>query len=115
MTLNKRQAKMRERRAHWREMVEAAARSGQSIRVFCRERKVGEHLFYHWRRVLELEGRAGKRDEARFLLVRPEAEASTETAAGLELAVEHGWRLRIPRGADEATLRAVLVALAAAR
>jgi transposase-like protein len=83
MSRDKRQAKMEERRAHWREIVEAAARSGQSIRGFCRERKVGEHLFYHWRRVLELEGRAGKRDEARFVLVRPEAEASTETAAGL--------------------------------
>jgi hypothetical protein len=33
----------------------------------------------------------------------------------LELVVERGWRLRIPAGANESTLRAVLAVLAAAR
>jgi len=31
--------------------------------------------------------------------------------AGLELQVDRGWRLLIPRGVDEATLRMVLGAL----
>jgi hypothetical protein len=48
----------------------------------------------------------------RFVLVRPKASAVADSAsAALELVLERGWLLRIPRGADETTLRCVLTAL----
>jgi len=46
------------------------------------------------------------------VLARPEASAVADSAsAALELVLERGWLLRIPRGVDETTLRCVLTAL----
>lgn len=112
MKADKRSVAKQERRTYWRRIVEECGRSGRGIRAFCRERQVKEHLFYRWRRALEREAPAA---ETRFLLVSPEADATGASNVALELVVEHGWRLRIPAGADAGTLRAVLGALAAAR
>jgi len=108
---------MQKRRAYWRHIVEEARRSGQGIRPFCRERHVKESLFYHWRRVLDGEDRSGGKRavEPRFVLVSPHEKDRAESSRMLELVLERGWRLRIPSGADETTLRGVLAALAAAR
>ena len=108
---------MQQRRAYWRRILEEAGRSGQGVRAFCRERHVEESLFYYWRRLLAREDRSGGKGaaEPRFVLVRPHGEESAESGRMLELVVERGWRLRIPSGADESALRAVLAALAAAR
>jgi len=108
---------MQKRRAYWRRIVEEARRSGQGIRPFCRERHVKEHLFYHWRGVLAREACGGVKPvgEPHFLLVSPQTGALAESDRMLELLIERGWRLRIPSGADEFTLRTVLAALAAAR
>ncbi len=51
---------------------------------------------------------AGAEQGARFALVSAEAGA---VDAGLELVLGDGRRLRIGRGVDEATLRAVLAAV----
>ena len=108
---------MQKRREYWRRIVEEARRSGQGIRPFCRERHVKEHLFYHWRGVLAREACGGVKPvgEPHFLLVSPQTGALAESDRMLELLIERGWRLRIPSGADEFTLRTVLAALAAAR
>jgi len=108
---------MQKRREYWRRIVEEARRSGQGIRAFCRERHVKEHLFYHWRGVLAREECGGGKSvgEPHFLLVSPQTGALAESDRMLELFIERGWRLRIPSGADEFTLRTVLAALAAAR
>jgi hypothetical protein len=108
---------MQERWAYWHRMVEEVRRSGEGIRAFCRERHVKEHLFHHWRGVLAREECGGLKSmgESHFLLVSPQTEALAESDRILELVIERGWRLRIPPGADEFTLRAVLAALAAAR
>ena len=90
-----------------------------SIRQFCEKHDVNEGQFYHWRHRLELEaGKSQSKPSAGpgFVLVQPAPEARPEVTTGnepaaLELALERGWRLRIPRGVDEATLRAVLAAL----
>ena len=117
MNQDKRKAAMQKRRAYWRRIVEEARRSGQGIRPFCRERHVKEHLFYHWRGVLAREACGGVKPvgEPHFLLVSPQTGALAESDRMLELLIERGWRLRIPSGADEFTLRTVLAALAAAR
>ena len=58
-----------------------------------------------------LEGVEGD-PETRFALVRRGAPAKQVGGdAGLELQVDRGWRLLIPRGVDEQTLRVVLSAL----
>ena len=109
---------MQQRRAYWRRIVEEVRRSGQGVRAFCRERRVDEHLFYYWRRVLAKEECAVVEwaEEPRFLLVSPsQTEELAESNRSLELVIERGWRLRIPAGANESTLRVVLAALAAAR
>ena len=117
MNQDKRKAAMQKRREYWRRIVEEARRSGQGIRPFCRERHVKEHLFYHWRGVLAREECGGVKSvgESHFLLVSPQTEALAESDRMLELVIERGWRLRIPSGADEFTLRTALAALAAAR
>jgi transposase-like protein len=110
---------MAARRERWSGIVERAESSGLSIREFCQQHGVNEGQFYHWRHRLELE--SGKRQAkpsagSEFLLVQPAPKAQPEPATGSEsavlvLALDSGWRLRIPRGVDEATLRAVLAAL----
>jgi transposase-like protein len=117
MKAGNRSVEMQRRREYWRRILAECERSGGSVRAFCRERQVKEHLFYRWRRVLEEEAGVGRAAAAgpRFVLVKPESEAAAGADSSLELLLERGWRLRIPPGADESTVRAVLGALAAAR
>ena len=94
-------------------MREAAA-SGVSIREFCRQRKLRECQFYWWQHRLSATGQAAPRrkpravEPASFALVSDEP---TRLDAGIELVLAGGRRLRIGRGVDEATLRAVLAAV----
>jgi len=105
----------------WKALIREAARSGQSIREFCRERRVKEWQFYTWQRrlkdrrdqrALKRQGRqkatAGTR--ATFSLV---SDSPGELDAGIELVLAGGRRIRISRGVDEATLRTVLSAVGA--
>ena len=100
---------------HWRELLGEAARSGISIREFCRRRRLKESQFYWWQRRLRLSRRqgvasrpGGNGPRASFALVSEEAGAMD---AGVELVLNGGQRLRITKGVDEATLRTVLAAL----
>ena len=109
-----------EKERHWRKVIGEAARSGLSIREFCRGRRLKESQFYWWQRKLkELReermfrqwgGAQGSRcdGEARFALVSEEGAVSQ---AGLELVLGNGYRLRIGKGVDEETLRRVLAVL----
>jgi transposase len=104
-----------EKARHWQHRLGEAARSGISIREYCRRRRLKESQFYWWQRRLHLGRRegAGPRptvngQAASFALVSDEAGA---TDAGIELVLGDGPRLRIRQGVDEATLRAVLAAL----
>lgn len=123
MEQTRRQAGKEQRRAQWRAVLAEAAASGLSIRQFCERNSLSEGFFYDWRHRLELEDRAeslkrsGTKPEARFALVRTEpGSASAQASSGeIELVLDRGWLLRIRRGVDEATLRSVLAALAAAR
>lgn len=112
---------MAARRERWARIVERAEASGMPIRQFCEKHDVDEGQFYHWRHRLELDAAKSKSKpapEPGFVLVQavpaasaPEdkTEAQAEAGSGvLELVLDRGWRLRIPRGADEAALRAVL-------
>jgi transposase-like protein len=108
-----------DKRAQWRKLIAEAARSGTSIREFCRQRGVTEPQFYVWRARLNGKAhgaarrralRAGK--PATFALV---SDAPGALDAGIELVLADGRRVRIRRGVDEATLRTVLAAVESAR
>lgn len=106
------------KREQWRKRVAEAARSGNSIREFCRQQGVPESQFYAWRARLngKVHGMARRRamsatKAATFALV---SESPGELDAGIELVLADGRRMRIRRGVDEATLRTVLAAVGAA-
>ncbi len=102
-----------EKARYWERMFREAARSRVSIREFCRQRKLEKSQFYWWRRRLEdlrhqRTRQAANRERTSFALVSEDQQA---TDAGIELVLGDGRRLRISRGVDEATLRAVLAAV----
>ncbi len=103
-----------EKARYWQRMIREAARSGMSIREFCRQRRLKESRFYWWQRKLKAGRQArmrkpgNNRGAASFALVSDEAGM---TDAGIELVLGDGRRLRIRQGVDEETLRAVLAAL----
>ena len=101
-----------EKARYWQRRIREAARSGVSIREFCRGRKLKVSQFYWWQHRLKETGqpRPARKPGAHggppsFALVSQEPGA---TDAGIELILGDGRRLRIRRGVDEATLRAVL-------
>ena len=101
---------------YWQGVIREAARSGLSIREFCRRGQVTISQFYWWQRRLRKQqsaASAGKRqrrgpEAASFALVSEEGQSAD---AGIELVLVDGRRLRIHKGVDEATLRSVLAAL----
>jgi transposase-like protein len=101
-----------EKARFWRKAVHEAARSGLSIREFCRQRKLHESQFYWWQRHLTAARQAPQSkkpgETTSFALVSGEAGTPD---AGIELVLADGRRLRIAKGVDEATLRSVLAAL----
>jgi len=100
------------RRLKWQKLIAEAARSGDSMREFCRLHGVPESQFYAWRARLngKRHGAARRRAIASakgttFALV---SDAPGELDAGIELMLADGRRVRIRRGVDEQTLRTVL-------
>jgi transposase-like protein len=93
-------------RDQWRERIAEHARSGLSIKQFCKDRGIAEHAFYGWRRRLR------ETEPVRFALV-DRAGGRHESEWNLELTLLNGERLRIGTGVDAVTLRTVLEALRA--
>jgi hypothetical protein len=96
--------KQGERREYWRVVIGEQQASGKPIRVFCRERDLGEHSFYAWRQRLR------KEKPMSFALVEAKPAAP---AAQFELRLSSGEVLHVP--ADVQSLRVVFEALRATR
>jgi hypothetical protein len=101
-----------EKARYWQRTIGEAARSGISIREFCRQRRLKESHKLKGDRQERTRKLGGHRGAASFALVSEEPGA---TDAGIELVLGDGRRLRIRQGVDEATLRAVLAALESPR
>jgi transposase len=102
-----------EKHRYWQRTIGDAARSGMSIREFCRQRRLKESQFYWWQHKLKARraerSKTGLQDRAAsFALV---SEDGLDMPAGLELVLRDGRRLRISQGVQEETLRAVLAAM----
>ncbi len=83
---------------HWSKLIAEQEASGQSIRAFCKERGIGDHSFYFWRK------RLGQSEPVQFALLK----TVTSAAPTLELILTSGEQLRIGNGVDATTLRLVL-------
>ena len=102
-----------EKQRYWQRTIGDAARSGMSIREFCRQHHVKESQFYRWQRKLKAGRQEGNKPSvqdraANFALV---SEGGMDMPAGLELVLRDGRRRRISQGIQEETLRAVLSAM----
>lgn len=84
-------------REHWRQLIAEQEKSGKSVRAFCRERELGEYLFYTWR------SRLRKEEPVTFALVDTSGRGE---GGAIELILTSGDRLRIP--GEAAVLRMVL-------
>src|SRR5436309_15457571 len=90
-----------EKARYWQQTIREAARSGKSIREFCRQRRLQPSQFYWWQRRWK-ESRQPRTMRRRngtgqtsFALVSEEAGGMD---AGVELGREDGRRLRIRKG-----------------
>jgi hypothetical protein len=91
----------KERRAYWRKLIAEQEASGMTIHAFCKQRGLGHHSFYHWRKRLQ------KNEPVQFALLKTVG----SSGAPLEVFLPGGERLCIPNGVDTTTLRGVLDAL----
>ena len=89
-----------QKREYWSKLIAEQDSSGQTIRAFCKERGIGEHSLYYWRK------RLLQNEAVQFALLKTVASATP-----LELILPNGEQLRIPNGVDAATLRLVLNAV----
>ena len=89
---------------YWSKLIAEQKTSGQDIRSFCHERRLGEASFYYWRKRLR------RSDTVRFALLETRP-VESGTASALELVLRSGERLRIGNEVDAGTLRMVLEAV----
>ena len=91
-----------QRREFWRQLVAQQEQNGLSVRAFCARHQISEHSFYQWRK------RLAEQLPVKFALVETNRSAP---AAGVEVILTTGERLRIASGADAETLRLALSVL----
>ena len=99
----------------WRRMVHGQARSGLSIRAWCREHDLNEPAFYWWRSRL---GRTDRKQESRFkkptlvpIRVSPSETGSAEGT--IEILLSGDRRVRVSGPVDRQALADVLAVLEA--
>jgi transposase-like protein len=90
-----------ERRSIWRQRIAEQEKSGASIRAYCKQHGLAEHLFYGWRKRLRAKA------AVKFALV--ETPQPSRDSVMIEVLLSRGERPRIP--SDEGTLRMVLSVL----
>ena len=91
----------------WRAAITEARSSGQSVREFCRQRRLKENLFYAWRRELKTRDAEAAEKGGFVELVRP---TGGQQGAGVSLRIDDRLSIVLERGFDGATLQAALAA-----
>lgn len=105
----------------WRALLERQRRSGESVRAFCRSRRLRETSFYYWRREIELRDReAGSKQTppvlAPVVFVDEPRDASTDrTVASIEIVLGDGMMVRVSPHSTREQLDMVLSVLEQAR
>ena len=99
------------REQFWREAVAAWKKSGQSVRAFCRRRRLEETSFYWWRRDLQRRDQAlaaAATSQPKFVPVRVVSDAL------LEIVLPSGLIVRVPAASEATTVATLVAALRAA-
>jgi hypothetical protein len=98
----------------WRRMIRGQARSGLSIRAWCRERHLQEHAFYWWRARLARTGRRSRTRSQKAMLVPIQVSAPVVIDAEnpIEIVLPNDRRIRVRGRVDRQALTDVLAALA---
>lgn len=90
----------------WRRRLRAQAKSGHSVRAWCRRHRVTETAFYWWRREL---ARRNTEDSAASFVPVHVAEASTgDGSPSMEIVLTNGRRVRLTGPVDGQSLAEVL-------
>ena len=93
----------------WRKLVSEQARSGQSVKAFCREHGLCRPYFFVWKKRL-LAGASTK-----FLEVQvTERVPNSSSDAGVEIRLKNGRSLIVTPGFDAEHVRAMLAVVEAA-
>ena len=93
----------------WRRLVSEQARSGQTVKAFCRERALCRPYFFVWKKRLR------KSATAKFLEVRVQEPApSGPSDPRVEVRLQNGRSLVVGRGFDAEHVRALLALVEAA-
>ena len=102
------------REGFWRAALARWAKSGLSIRAFCREEKLREPSFYSWRRTVA--ERDAKRDASAAPAFVPVVLSDRRTAFSAEITIElrGGRKLQISDSISADRLAAIVLALEAA-
>jgi len=93
----------------WRRLVSEQARSGQTVKAFCRERGLCRPYFFVWKK------RLCKRAAAKFLEVHvTEPTPRMPDDSRVEIRLQNGRGLLVGRGFDTEHVRALLAVAEAA-
>ena len=101
------------RERFWRAAVARQAKSGRTVRAFCREEKLQESAFYFWRRTI------AERDARRSLTAAPAfvpvvlSDRGVTSAAEIAIDLRGGRTLRISDSIPPDRLAAIVLALEA--
>lgn len=90
----------------WRRRLRQQAKSGQSVRAWCRRQRVTETAFYWWRR--ELARRDAEGGTASFVPVQVATEPTRDGDGPIEIVLADGRRVRVAGPVDGQALAAVL-------
>jgi hypothetical protein len=95
--------------AKWRRLISEQARSGQTVKAFCRGHGLCRPYFFVWKKRLK------ERMPLKFLEVQvKECERSTLGDAGVEIRLPNGRSLLVKPGFDAEHVRALLALVEAA-
>lgn len=90
----------------WRRRLREQAKSGQSVRAWCRQHRVTETAFYWWRR--ELARRDTEDSAASFVPVHVAEASIGDGSASIEIVLTDGRRVRLAGPVDGQALAEVL-------
>ena len=109
----------------WREAIGQQRCGGESVRAFCRKRRLGEASFYHWRREIRLRDQEARSEVGSSVLApvvvvdgplgESKPRPSSESAMPIEIVLGDGTIVRVPSGSTREQLGMVFAVLEPAR
>ena len=96
----------RQKEAAWRRRLNRHAKSGLSVRVWCRQHRVAQTAFYWWRR--ELARRDVEAQTRSFVPVHVTEDPARDGDPPIEIVLTDGRRVRLASPVNRETLTEVL-------